>query len=54
MADLLPAESIALTVARAHAERGDPIPPNTAVMLVMALDRLTGHADWTQEENDGK
>jgi len=43
---LLPAEDMTLTVARAQLERGDPIAPNTAGMLVMALDRLTGRSDW--------
>lgn len=46
-AELLPAEDMALTVARAQAERGEPVTPNVAVVLVMALDRLTGRSDWT-------
>lgn len=44
---LLPAESIALNVARTQIERGDSPPYNTAAMLVHALDRLTGRSDWT-------
>jgi hypothetical protein len=46
---LLPAESIALTIARAKIARGDEVPPNTTAMLVMALDRITGKSDWTEE-----
>lgn len=46
---LLVTESMALTVARAQASRGGPVPPNTAMMLVMAIDRLTGSHDWTAE-----
>lgn len=45
---LLPAESMALTVARAQTERGEAVPPNTATVLVLALNRLTGRSDWTQ------
>lgn len=48
--NLYPAESIALTVARAQTERGEAVPRNTATMLVMALDRLTGGKDWTATE----
>ena len=44
--ELLPAENLALTVARAQLERGDRPEPNTTAMLVMALDRLTGREDW--------
>lgn len=46
---LLPAESMALTVARAQLERGENPPPNTTAMLVMALDRLTGREDWSED-----
>jgi hypothetical protein len=46
-ARLRPAESMALTVARAQSERGDDVPPNTAAVLVMTIDRLTGRHDWT-------
>lgn len=38
---LLPAENIALTVARAQLGRGENPPINTTTALVMALDRLT-------------
>lgn len=50
---LLPAENMALTVARAQVERGDEVPPNTTAMLVMILDRLTGHRDYTAGAPDG-
>ena len=46
--DLLPAERIALTVALAQVQRGDPVPPNTAAVCVLALARLTGKHDWTK------
>jgi hypothetical protein len=38
---LLPAENLALTVARAQLERGENPPVNTTAALVAALDRLT-------------
>lgn len=44
---LLPAEDMALTVARSQLGRGDAPGANTTAMLVMALDRLTGREDWT-------
>jgi len=50
VSDLLPAESIALTVALAIVLRGDPVPPNMASMCVLALARLTGKHDWTDED----
>ena len=37
---LLPAENMALTVARAQVERGENPTPNVSAVLVMALDRL--------------
>ena len=37
---LLPAENLALTVARAQVERRDNPAPNVSAVLVMALDRL--------------
>ncbi len=37
---LLPAENMALTVARAQAERGENPTQNISVVLVMTLDRL--------------
>lgn len=47
--DLLPVESIALTVALAQVQRGDAPDPNTVAMCVLALARLTGRHDWTEE-----
>ena len=49
-AELLPVEVLALAVARAQAERGEPVTPNVAVVLVMALDRLTGDPDGGEPE----
>ena len=40
MSDLLPAERIALTVAKNMVERGDEVPPNITAVCVMALARL--------------
>ncbi len=42
---LLPAENMALTVARAQAERGENPTQNISVVLVMALDRLIAALD---------
>lgn len=39
---LSPAEGLALTVARAQAGRGENPPINTTVVLIQALERLTG------------
>jgi hypothetical protein len=39
---LIPAERLALTVARAQIERGDNPPVNITTVLVMTIDRLTG------------
>jgi hypothetical protein len=39
---LLPAESMAITVARAQLERGDNPPLNTTAALLLTIDRLTG------------
>ena len=52
VAELLPAESIALTVALAQVQRGDSPDPNTAAMCVLALARVTGRHDWTKEADD--
>lgn len=54
MSDLLPAESIALTVAVAQLKRGDAPTPNVALVCVMALARITGKWDWTVEEMRGE
>jgi hypothetical protein len=40
---LLPAEDLALKVARAQLGRGENPPRNTTAALVLALDRLTGN-----------
>ncbi len=54
MADeLLPGESIALTVALAQVRRGETPPPNTAAVCVLALARITGRHDYTQDDTDG-
>ena len=42
---LLPAESMALTVARAQVKRGENTTPNISAVLVMALDRLVDKLD---------
>ncbi len=42
---LLPAENMALTVARAQVERGEGVTPNISAVLVMALDRLIDELD---------
>ena len=47
---LLPVESIALTVALAQTLRGDTADSNTAAVCVLALARLVGRHDWTAEE----
>lgn len=48
-AELLPAENMALTVALAQVLRGDDPTPNIAAVCVLALGRLTGRHDWTEE-----
>ncbi len=42
---LLPAENVALTVARAQVKRGEGTTPNISAVLVMALDRLVDNLD---------
>jgi hypothetical protein len=46
LAKLQPAESMAFTVARAQARRGEDISPNVAAVLVMTLERLVLGQDW--------
>jgi hypothetical protein len=46
---LLPAEAIALTVALAQVKRGEVATPNVATMCILALARLDGRYDYTQE-----
>lgn len=48
MSDLLPAESMALTVALAQVRRGDTPEPNTAALCIYALARIAGRFDWTE------
>jgi len=48
--DLLPAESMALTVALAQVRRGESPAPNIATACVLALGRVVGRYDWIQEE----
>jgi hypothetical protein len=45
--ELLPAESMALTVALAQVLRGDDPEPNVTQVVVYALARLAGRYDWT-------
>jgi len=45
---LLPAESIALTVALAQVKRGETPDPNVATMCILGLARLAGRHDWTE------
>ena len=47
LADLLPTESVALTVALAQVLRGDEPDPNVASMCILALARIAGRHDWT-------
>ncbi len=42
LSGLIPAERLALTVARAYLERGDNPPPGVTAILVMTIDRLLG------------
>lgn len=37
---LQPAEKMAVTVATAQTRRGESVPPNTATVLLMTIDRL--------------
>lgn len=46
---LTPAESIALTAALTRTQRGETLPPNTATVCVLALARITGRHDWTED-----
>jgi hypothetical protein len=45
---LLPAENLALTVARSQLERGENPEINVTGMLVWALDRLAYGKDWRE------
>jgi hypothetical protein len=48
--DLLPAESMALTVALQRVREGSEVAENTAAVCILALARLTGRYDWTKDE----
>jgi hypothetical protein len=50
--ELLPAESIALTVALSQLQRGHHADPNIAGMCVYALARLAGRYDWTEDTKE--
>ena len=52
MSDLLPAESMALTVALAQTLRGEVPGDNVATVCVLALARIDGRHDWTTEGGD--
>ena len=53
-AALLPAESMALTVALAQVMRGEDPASNVAALCVLALARLDGRHDWTSDPEDGE
>ncbi len=46
---LMPVESIALTAALGPIKRGEEPGENTALMCVLALARITGRHDWSQQ-----
>lgn len=46
---LHPAESIAVTAALGPIKRGEAPPENTALMCALALARLAGKYDWTDQ-----
>lgn len=48
--ELLPTESVALTVGLAQAMRGAEITPNVATVCVLALARIAGKHDWTKSD----
>lgn len=47
--ELLPVESMALTIALRRVQEGEPVADNTTAVVVLALARLTGRYDWTAE-----
>ena len=49
-AALLPAESMALTVALAQVERGETPSENVSTLCVLALARVSGRHDYTAVE----
>ncbi len=50
MTELLPAESIALSVGLAQVLRGEVPTTNVASVCILALARITERHDWTKEE----
>lgn len=57
LAQLLPAERMVYTVAKAQAERGDSVPPNTVTVLLLAIQRMEHelrHAHWGGLECDNE
>jgi hypothetical protein len=52
VSDLLPAESIALTVALAQVQRRERPEDNVTAMCVLALARLDGRYDWTEDADE--
>lgn len=54
MPDLLPAESMALTVALAQVLRGETPSDNVTTVCVLALARLDGRHDYSKEATDAE
>jgi len=48
--ELLPIESMSLTVGLAQALRGDTPDEGVSTVCILALARLTGKHDWTKEK----
>jgi hypothetical protein len=48
--ELMPHESLALTVALAQLHRGDEVSPNVMQVCIFALGRLAGKVDYNAEE----
>jgi hypothetical protein len=51
-AELLPAESMNLTVAKGITKRDEPLGPNMAYMLILTIQRLIGEYDWSADRSD--
>lgn len=50
--ELIPAESLALTVALGQLHRGEQITENVAVVCVLALGRLAGRVSYDPDDNE--
>lgn len=50
--ELLPDESLALTAALVQIQRGERPSPNVGAMCVLALARITGKYDWTEQADE--